>query len=212
MSTMVKAQPFTLPPGPYVETALEPFISGRTMSFHYEKHHKGYVDKLNKLVTGTEYADNKLVDVIKDTFKKKDTDAAAGKIFNNAAQVWNHTFFWRCMKPKGEKPEGEVARLIERDFKSHEGFVTQFGEAAEGQFGSGYIWLVLAAGKLVLEKKPNAVNPLAEGKTALFTVDIWEHAYYLDYQNRRKDFVEALLMNIVNWDFVNENLDRARAV
>jgi Fe-Mn family superoxide dismutase len=204
--SIVKVKPFELPPLPYVETALEPVISGRTMSFHYEKHHKGYVDTLNKLVPDTDYADMSLEEVIQQSHKKK-SDEKAQKIFNNAAQIWNHTFFWSSMKPKGGTPDGKIAKLVEQEFQSYDGFVTKFTEAATGQFGSGWVWLVSKGGKLAIEKKPNAETPIAEGGHPLLVVDVWEHAYYLDYQNRRKDFVEAVIKNLLNWDFANENLE-----
>ncbi len=200
-----KAKPFTLPPLPYVETALEPVISARTMSFHYEKHHKGYVDTLNTLVAGTDYADMSLEDVIKASFKKKGADEAATKIFNNSAQIWNHTFFWNSLKPNGSKPSGDVAKAVEGNFQSLDNFYAKFTEAALGQFGSGWVWLVKSGDKVELKKTPNAETPVAEGGKALLVVDVWEHAYYLDYQNRRKDFVEAVLKGLLNWDFANEN-------
>jgi Fe-Mn family superoxide dismutase len=181
---------------------LEPFISAKTISFHYGKHHKAYVDNLNKLVAGTDLESKSLEDIIKATA----SDASKTGVFNNAAQVWNHTFFWHCMKPGGGKPSGKIAERIEETFGSYEKFAEQFKAAAVSRFGSGWAWLIDDGGTLKIISTPNADNPLAHGQKALLTVDVWEHAYYLDFQNRRPDFVQAFLDHLVNWDFVEKNL------
>ena len=193
---------FELPSLPWADTALEPFISAKTISFHYGKHHKAYVDNLNKLVAGTDLESKSLEDIIKATA----SDASKTGVFNNAAQVWNHTFFWHCIKPGGGKPSGKIAERIEETFGSYEKFAEQFKAAAVGRFGSGWAWLIDDGGTLKIISTPNADNPLAHGQKALLTVDVWEHAYYLDFQNRRPDFVQAFLDHLVNWDFVGKNL------
>jgi len=195
--------PFALPPLPYSENALEPYTSAKTISFHYGKHHKAYVDNLNKAAAGTDLEGKPLDQVIR---------AVAGDpkrtgVFNNAAQVWNHTFFWSCMKPSGGgRPPGEVAKRIDAAFGSYEGFAEQFKAAAVGRFGSGWGWLVEEGGALKIVSTSNADTPMVNRQKALLTVDVWEHAYYLDYQNRRPDFVQAFLDHLVNWDFVAGNL------
>jgi Fe-Mn family superoxide dismutase len=197
---------FELPPLPYVENALEPVMSAKTLEFHHGKHHKAYVDTLNKLVEDKPEADQSLEEIIAGTYHD-DTKTA---IFNNAAQAWNHAFFWPCMKPEGGgEPAGELKKAIDHEFGSFEKFAAAFKEAATTQFGSGWAWLVLDAGKLRVIKTANAVNPIAGGQAALLTCDVWEHAYYLDYQNRRPDFVTAFLDDLVDWDFVAENLKQA---
>jgi superoxide dismutase, Fe-Mn family len=197
---------FELPPLPYPTNALEPYTSARTLEFHHGKHHQTYVTTLNKLVEGSPMAAQSLEELIKSTHKEQSKTA----IFNNAAQVWNHTFFWNCMKPNGGgPPKGDIAQAIERDLGGIAKFEEEFKKAATGQFGSGWAWLVVDKGKLKITHTPNAVNPLAEGQTALLTCDVWEHAYYLDYQNRRPDFVQAFLDHLVNWDFVAQNLSKA---
>lgn len=194
---------FELPALPFAEDALEPYYSARTLSFHHGKHHKAYVDNLNKLVAGTELESKSLEEII----LAAAGDPAKAGVFNNAAQVWNHTFFWHCMKPGGGgKPAGDLAARIDAAFGSYEKFAEQFKAAAVGRFGSGWGWLVLEGGELKIVSTPNAETPLAKGQKALLTVDVWEHAYYLDYQNRRPDFVQAFLDHLVNWDFVAENL------
>ncbi|NMB67439.1 MAG: superoxide dismutase [Chloroflexi bacterium] len=188
---------------PFAEDALEPYYSARTLSFHHGKHHKAYVDNLNKLIAGTDLESKSLEEII----LLAAGDAARAGIFNNAAQVWNHTFFWHCMKPGGGgKPSGELAARIDAAFGGYDRFVEQFKAAAVGRFGSGWGWLVLEGGDLKIVSTPNAETPLTKGQKALLTVDVWEHAYYLDYQNRRPDFVQAFLDHLVNWDFVAENL------
>jgi Fe-Mn family superoxide dismutase len=197
---------FQLPPLPYPENAIEPHISARTMQFHHGKHHKKYVDTLNELIAGTELANKPLEDIIRTTAKEK----AKTKIFNNAAQHWNHTFFWQCMAPTGTggQPEGDMKKRIERDFGSYESFQREFTEAAEGQFGSGWAWLVEDSGKLAITTTHDADLPLAHGQKALLTCDVWEHAYYLDYQNDRAGFVEVFLAKLANWRFAKDQLSR----
>jgi len=196
---------FQLPPLPYAENALEPAISARTMSYHYGKHHKGYVDTLNKLITASELESMPLEEIIKVTTNSKDKDGPA--IFNNAAQIWNHTFFWNSMKPNGGgKPTGVLLGMIEKSFGSFEKFQEAFISAAMGQFGSGWVWLVVEGDGLKVIKTANADTPVAHGQKALLCCDVWEHAYYLDYQNRRKDFVAVFLDKLVNWDFATSQL------
>jgi Fe-Mn family superoxide dismutase len=195
--------PFTLPALPYADDALAPVISANTMGFHYGKHHKTYVDNLNKLTDGTEYAALSLPDVIRKTAGQ--TDKAA--IFNNAAQVWNHSFFWESLTPKGGgKPTGKIAELIERDLGGYDKFKADFVNTAVTQFGSGWAWLVIEQGKLSLRKTGNAETPLSGAATPLLTIDVWEHAYYLDYQNRRADFAAALIDKALDWNRANARL------
>ncbi|MGA2324036.1 MAG: superoxide dismutase [Sedimentisphaerales bacterium] len=197
------APAFQLPPLPYAQDALEPYISAKTMSFHYGKHHQAYVDNLNKLVAGTPWATQPLEKIIQETAGVADKAA----VFNNAAQVWNHTFFWKSMKPGGGgKPTGRLLELIEKSFGSLDEFKNAFTTAAVSQFGSGWVWLVQDGDVLKIVKTSNADTPVAHGQTALLTCDVWEHAYYLDYQNRRKDFVQAFLDHLVNWDFAASQL------
>ncbi|BAY50985.1 superoxide dismutase [Thermostichus vulcanus NIES-2134] len=198
---------FVQEPLPFDPGALEPYgMSAKTLEFHYGKHHKGYVDNLNKLTQDTELADKSLEDVIRTTYG----DAAKVGIFNNAAQVWNHTFFWNSLKPGGGGvPTGDVAARINSAFGSYDEFKAQFKNAAATQFGSGWAWLVLEAGTLKVTKTANAENPLVHGQVPLLTIDVWEHAYYLDYQNRRPDFIDNFLNQLVNWDFVAQNLAAA---
>ena len=195
--------PFTLPPLPYPENALSPAISTNTVGFHYGKHHQGYVNNLNQLVAGTPLADQSLEAVIKTTTGKADQVA----IFNNAAQVWNHTFYWNSMRPNGGgKPSGPLAELIEKSFGDYDKFKAEFAKTATSQFGSGWAWLVKDGDKLIVTKTGNADTPIAHGQQPLLTIDVWEHAYYLDYQNRRADYVAAVLDNLINWDFAARNL------
>jgi Fe-Mn family superoxide dismutase len=192
-----------LPSLPYPENGLEPHISANTMSFHYGKHHATYVNKLNELIQGGEFEGKSLEEIIQATAK----DPAKIGIFNNAAQVWNHTFFWHCMSPKGGgAPSGVLADKIKSSFGSLDAFKDELKNAAITQFGSGWAWLVQDGNGLKITKTPNAVNPMSQGEKAIFTVDVWEHAYYLDYQNRRPDFVQAVLDNLINWEFVASNL------
>jgi Fe-Mn family superoxide dismutase len=199
---------FELPPLLYPENALEPYISARTIEFHYGKHHQTYVTTLNGLVKGSPMERMPLEALIRSTYR----DEAKTKVFNNAAQVWNHTFFWNCMKPKGGgAPTGDIAKAIERDLGGLHKFEEEFKKAAVDQFGSGWAWLIADKGKLKITHTPNGVDPLALGQTALLTCDVWEHAYYLDYQNRRPDFVQAFLDHLINWDFVAQNLAKAKS-
>jgi len=195
--------PFSLMKLPYAESALAPGISANILSFHYGKHHKGYVDKTNELVKGTDLAGKSLEDIIRATAGK----AEKTPLFNNAAQVWNHDFYWKSMKPKGGgTPSGELGKRLTTDFGSIEAFAKELSTAATGQFGSGWAWLIEDGGKLKVVKTGNAENPIALGKKALLTIDVWEHAYYLDYQNRRADYVKAFIESLANWDFAAENL------
>jgi len=196
---------FQLPQLPYDRKALDPVMSAETLDFHYGKHHKAYVDKLNELVTGTRFAEMTIEDVVRATFNDKSNQP----IFNNAAQAWNHTFFWTSLTPRGGAPAGAMLSALERDFGSYEKFKEQFAKEGVAQFGSGWVWLVASGGKLAIEKTPNAVTPMAEGKQCLLTIDVWEHAYYLDYQNRRPDFLKAVADKLLNWDFATQNFQRA---
>jgi Fe-Mn family superoxide dismutase len=194
---------FELPSLPYADTALEPYYSAKTFSFHHGKHHKAYVDNLNKLLPGSPFENSALEEIILAVAG----DATKAGFFNNAAQVWNHTFFWNCMTPGGGgAPSGALAAKIDAAFGSYEKFAEQFKAAAVGRFGSGWAWLVLDGGELKIMSTPNAETPMTAGKKALLTVDVWEHAYYLDFQNRRPDFVQTFLDHLVNWDFVAANL------
>jgi Fe-Mn family superoxide dismutase len=194
---------FTLPPLPWAENALEPVISANTISFHYGKHHKTYVDNLNNLVKGTEYESATLEKIINDTAGKADK---AG-LFNNAAQVWNHTFYWNGLKGNaGGKPSGKVGQMIDAAFGSYDNFKKELSATSVSQFGSGWGWLVLDGGALKIVKTPNAEVPFTKGQKPLLTLDVWEHAYYLDYQNRRAAYLDAVIDKLVNWDFVAENL------
>lgn len=194
------------PPLPYPEDALEPVISARTLSFHYGKHHKAYVDNTNKLIAGTDLAGKPLDAIVKATAGAADRQA----IFNNAAQAWNHAFYWRSMKPNGGgRPAGDLARRVDADFGSADALRKELAAAATTQFGSGWAWLVLDGGKLKVVKTANADTPLAHGQTPLLTMDVWEHAYYLDYQNRRPEYVNAVIEKLLNWDFAAQNLAAA---
>jgi len=196
---------FTLSPLPYDEDALEPIVSARTIGFHYHKHHQTYVDTLNTLVQGTRYAGMKLEEIVRATAASE--DAAEKKIFNNAGQVWNHDFYWRSLSPKKPTPDGVLKSAIERDFGGVDKLVEKLAEAGKDQFGSGWAWLVSKGGKLSIEKTPNAENPMAKGVNCLLTLDVWEHAYYLDYQNARAKYLQEIA-NILNWEFAAENLGR----
>ncbi len=199
---------FELPPLPFPKNALEPYTSAKTLEFHHGKHHQTYVNTLNELIEGTPLERQSLEEIIKATYK----DETKTKVFNNAAQVWNHNFFWNCLKPNaGGAPKGDIAQAIERDLGGFHKFEEDFKKAAIEQFGSGWAWLVADKGKLKIAHTLNGVDPVALGQTALLTCDVWEHAYYLDYQNRRPDFVEAFLDHLVNWDFVGQNLAKLKA-
>ncbi len=195
---------FTLPALPYARDALAPHISAETLDIHHRKHHAAYVAKLNSLLEGHELAGKSLEDIVKATAGQS---AKAG-IFNNAAQIWNHTFYWHSMAPKGGgAPSGELATMIDRDFGSLDAFKTAFADAGATQFGSGWAWLVAKDGKLEIRKTANAETPLTEaGVTPLLTMDVWEHAYYVDFRNRRPDYIAAFLDHLVNWDFAAANL------
>ena len=198
--------PFTLAPLPWNEKALEPVISANTISFHYHKHHQTYVDTLNKLVEKTKFADMKLEEIVQATAGA--TDDKEKKIFNNAAQAWNHDFYWRSLTPNKTAPDGKLASAIARDFGEVSTLISQLAEAGKNQFGSGWAWLVSKDGKLSVEKTGNAQTPMAKGVNCLLTVDVWEHAYYLDYQNARPKYLEAVLGKILNWDYAAENLGK----
>ena len=196
------AFPYVLPALPYAENALEPVITANTISFHYGKHHKAYVDNLNKLIAGTEYANMPLEKIITETSGKADKSG----IFNNAAQVWNHTFYWQGMKSKGGgEPPIPLKQRIDASFGSVDACKKELASAAVSQFGSGWAWLILDGDKIKAIKTANADNPLTMGKKPLFTIDVWEHAYYLDYQNRRSDYVNTVLDKLINWEFVMQN-------
>lgn len=198
------AGPFTLSPLPYAEDALAPTISAKTIGFHYGKHHAAYVKTLNELVDGTQYAGMKLEEIVRATHGKEGKDE---KIFNNAGQVWNHDFYWRSLSPKSSRPSGQLKAAIE-EFGGEDKLIKDLAEAGKTQFGSGWAWIVSKGGKLAVEKRPNAHSPMAHGINCLLTVDVWEHAYYLDYQNERPKYLEAVLKNLINWDFAAENLGR----
>lgn len=193
----------TFPELPFPENGLEPHVSSRTLSFHHGKHHKAYVDNTNKLVQGTDLSEAALEDIITATAGNPSKTG----LFNNAAQAWNHAFYWQGMRPGGGgKPTGAIAKLIESDLGGYDKFKEAFTSAGMTQFGSGWAWLVKKEGKMEVWKSPNADTPLAHGLTPLLTVDVWEHAYYLDYQNKRADYLNAFVDHLINWDFVNQRL------
>ncbi len=197
---------FELPPLPYDYDALTPYIGSDTLKFHHDKHHATYVNTLNNLTKDTELANKPLEEVIKETHN----DSSKVTVFNNAAQVWNHTFYWNCMKKNGGSPSGELAEKINASFGSLDKFKEEFKNAGATQFGSGYAWLVLDNGELKMLKTLNAENPMVKNQTPLLTADVWEHAYYLDYQNRRPDYLQTFLDNLINWDFVAQNYAAAK--
>ena len=199
------AKAFELSPLPYDESALEPAISARTIGFHYGKHHKKYVETLNELVKDTRYAEMPLEQIVRTTASRE--NEKENKIFNNAGQVWNHDFYWRSLSPRSTKPGGKLAQAIERDFGSTEELLKQFAEVGKEQFGSGWAWLVSSGGKLSICSTGNALDPMAKHINCLLTLDVWEHAYYLDYQNARPKYLAAVLARL-NWDFAAENLDK----
>ena len=200
------AAPFKLAPLPWKEDALEPTISARTISFHYHKHHQTYVDTLNKLVQGSKFADMKLEQIVQAAAGAKDDKEK--KIFNNAAQVWNHDFYWRSLTPVKTQASAKLQSAIARDFGGSDELIAKLAEAGKEQFGSGWAWLVSKDGKLSVEKTGNAMTPMAKGVNCLLTIDVWEHAYYLDYQNARPKYLEAVLGKLINWDFASENLGK----
>ena len=197
------SESITLPKLPYADNALDPVISANTLSFHYGKHHKAYVDNLNKLIAGSPLEGQPLEKIILEVAGKADK---AG-VFNNAAQIWNHTFYWNSLKPNGGgAPPAALAKLIERDFGSLDNLKKELATAATTQFGSGWAWLASDNGKLVVAKTSNAELPMTRGQKALLTIDVWEHAYYLDYQNRRPDYANAVIDKLLNWQFAADNL------
>ena len=205
MNVMAKTKPFSLPALPYAANALEPVISARTMEIHHGRHHAAYVNKLNELVAGTPLANESVEGIVNSTY----LDASKTKIFNNAAQVWNHTFFWSCLSPRSTRPKGTLAAALERDLGGYEKFKAEFVKAGLEQFGTGWVWLVSDKGKLAIEDTPDAVTPMAQGKTCILTIDVWEHAYYLDYQDRRAEFLKQVSDKLLNWDFAQQNFERA---
>jgi Fe-Mn family superoxide dismutase len=189
---------FTLPPLPYAKDALVPHMSAETFDYHYGKHHQAYLNKLNELVAGKPEESKSLEEIIR---------SSEGVLFNQAAQVWNHTFFWNSMRPGGGgQPRGDIADAINRDFGSFEKFRTEFAAAATNRFGSGWAWLTLENNKLVVSSTSNAETPVKDKKHVLLTLDVWEHAYYIDYRNARPNFINAFLDHLVNWEFANDNL------
>ncbi len=197
---------FELPSLPYATNALEPYLTAKTFEFHHGKHHAAYVTNLNNLIKDTDLANKSLEEIVKISA----ADPAKAGIFNNAAQVWNHTFYWNSMKPSGGgTPTGALAEKITADFGSFDNFKTEFKNAGVTQFGSGWAWLVLDGNTLKVVKTPNAENPITKGQIPLLTMDVWEHAYYIDYQNRRPDYAQTFLDSLVNWEFVAENLSKA---
>jgi Fe-Mn family superoxide dismutase len=197
--------PIALPPLPFAENALEPVISAKTIGFHYGKHHKGYVDTLLKLVAGTPMADQPLEAIIAATAGKAEDQ----KIFNNAAQIWNHNFYWNSLSPAAQAPSGKLAAAIDRDFGSLDACKAALIKASVDQFGTGWGWLVLAGGRLKAVSTGDADVPFVNGQVPLLTVDVWEHAYYLDWQNKRPDHVKALVDGHLNWDFAARNFAAA---
>jgi superoxide dismutase, Fe-Mn family len=197
---------YELSPLPYDYTALEPYISKSTLEFHHDKHHAAYVNNYNAAIEGTDLAGKSIEEVIKTIAG----DPSKAGIFNNAAQAWNHTFYWNSIKPNGGgNPSGALADKINSDFGSFDKFVEEFKKAGATQFGSGWAWLVLDNGTLKVTKTPNADNPITTGQIPLLTMDVWEHAYYLDYQNRRPAYIDDFVAKLINWDFVAENLAKA---
>jgi superoxide dismutase, Fe-Mn family len=197
---------YELPPLPYAYDALEPYVSKSTLEFHHDKHHAAYVSKYNDAIKGTDFDSKPIEEVIKAIAG----DSAQQGLFNNGAQAWNHTFYWNSMKPGGGgTPSGDLANKINADFGSFDNFVEAFKTAGATQFGSGWAWLVLDNGTLKVTKTLNADNPLTAGQVPLLTMDVWEHAYYLDYQNKRPDYIDTFLKNVVNWDFAAANFAAA---
>ena len=194
---------FTLPPLPYAEDGLAPVISANTLTFHHGKHHKTYVDNLNNLIKGSDLEGKSLEEIVQATAGKPDK----ASIFNNAAQVWNHAFYWMSMRPKGGgAPTGRIADLINQSYGNYDTFKKELSQACVTQFGSGWGWVVLEGNSVKIQKTGNADTPIARGGKPLLTIDVWEHAYYLDYQNKRPDHVNAVIDKLLNWGFANENL------
>jgi Fe-Mn family superoxide dismutase len=196
--------PFTLPPLPYDRTALEPHMSGETLDYHHGKHHKAYIGKVNELVEQKRLGGRSLVELVRHARETGDKP-----LFNNAAQAWNHSFFWQCLAPARTRPSGRLAGLIDGEFGSLDVLLGKLKEEAVGHFASGWAWLVLEGDRLAITSYHDADTPIAHDATPLLTLDLWEHAYYVDYRNERPKFAEAVLGNIINWDFASENLDGA---
>ncbi len=192
---------YTLPPLPYEQNALEPYISAETISYHYGKHHQTYVNNMNKLIENSPLKGKPLEEVIMQS---------EGGLFNNSAQVWNHTFYWNCLSPKSVSPSEGFVKEIEKNFGSFEVFLEQLKNAAVTLFGSGWAWLVYDAGSLKIVQTSNGDLPMKHNQIALLTIDVWEHAYYIDYRNDRAKYVEQILKNLINWKFVEENFEKAR--
>ena len=195
--------PFSLPALPYPEDALEPTISARTLSFHHGKHHKAYVEKTNELLKGSPLAGRSLEEVVRGA---KDNQ----ELFNNAAQAWNHDFYWHCLAPRSSKPGASLQKAIDTAFGDLDTLKEKLVKAAVGQFGSGWAWLIVKKGALEIVTTGNADTPIAHEQTPLLTIDVWEHAYYLDYQNQREAHVKAVLDKLANWDFASENFEHAK--
>jgi Fe-Mn family superoxide dismutase len=196
----VRSLHFDLPPLPYAEDALAPVISAETLALHHGKHHKKYIDTMNELLAKEHVRGATLEDVVR---------SSQGKLFNNAAQAWNHDFYWKSLSPKSAAPAGAMKQRLERDFGSYEKFVDKFATAAIGQFGSGWAWLVDKNGKLEVVATSNADTPMAHGTRCLLTLDVWEHAYYVDYRNQREKYVQAVIEKRLNWEFAEQNLNRS---
>jgi len=195
---------YKLPPLPYAMDALEPALSKETLEYHYGKHHRAYVKELNNLIKGTEFENATLEQIIRES---------SGPLFNNAAQTWNHTFFWNCLAPRGGgKPTGALAQAISDKWGSYAQFKEAFSKSAVGNFGSGWTWLVVRSDGVAIVNTDDADNPLTKDDEPLLTIDVWEHAYYIDYRNERPKFVEAFLKNLVNWDFAQRNYENALSV
>jgi superoxide dismutase, Fe-Mn family len=193
-------------PLPYELNALEPHISAETMSYHYDRHYRGYIRQLNDLIDGTSYAGKELEDIIIEARSRADLD-----ILNNAMQAWNHAFLWECMSPNGEaKPEGQIQERIQDDFGGYKAFAKEFRDTASSLFGSGWVWLVDDHGKLKIVSTGNADSPVGTHLTPLLVLDVWEHAYYIDYRNDRKAYIDTFLSKLINWKFAGANLDAAR--
>ena len=208
MKTSKAPAPFELAPLPWKDDALAPHVSANTIRFHYGKHHKGYVDNLNRLVAGSALSELSLEQLVRETANVQSQSA----IYNNAAQAWNHDFYWHSLNPgRGMQPAGALELRIADDFGSYDAFKEQFTAAAMGQFGSGWAWLVVDAGKLKITRTANADTPMATGKPCLLAIDVWEHAYYLDYQNRRADHVAAVIENLLHWDFAAKQFASAQS-
>jgi Fe-Mn family superoxide dismutase len=209
IDTIEETAVHVLPPLPYAENALDPAISARTIGFHYRKHHKGYIDALNKLTSGTELESLSLPELIRETASRADKVA----VFNNASQAWNHAFYWNSLRPKGGgEPPAVLKQRIEASFGSMDACKRALAMVATTQFGSGWAWLVLKSDRLKVIKTVNAHAPANEGLTPLITIDVWEHAYYLDFQDRRADYVAAVLDKLINWGFASDNLARSATV